>query len=436
MLNSLENCPCGRKHEVNIKAVEIGSGLLEKTAEILKKNGFPTKILVSADKNTLAASNGILDILKSGGFDCTLRMYDGSTTDEMTEVNTITDLCKDVGGILSVGSGMLNDICRLAALRADKEFAIFATAPSMDGFASGSSTFNQNNFKVTYAGRQPSIIIGDTAILAASPVVLKAAGFGDMIAKYISIVDWKVSNLVTGEYYCEKIADITRTALNKVVSMADRVTQNDEETAGAIMEALVLAGLAMKLGDSVRPAAGTEHILTFFWEIMKLQKGEPAGLHGKKVGVATLYATKIYKILASCENMTFREENPDWEKIYNVYGPNLKEYIKNLNSPTITEETSVQILADNWPRIRRIVNEELPSYEELYSIMKKAGAATTFEEIAVSDELAAIGFEYHPYMRHRMTLMRLIPMLDVDFKAIISEDIIKSGNFISAKCGT
>ena len=419
LVDKLKNCPCGREHTVNIRAVEIGAGVRERTGEILKSNGFPTKILVAADKNTLAAAGDIPQILEQSGFAIQLKVYDNMRTAHMDDVNHIVSLLGGVDGVLSVGSGSLNDICRLAAFRADKAFAIFATAPSMDGFASDSASITDNNFKLSYASRQPSVIIGDTKVLAAAPSELKSAGFGDMIAKYIAIADWKLSHLITGEYYCENVAEITRTALKRVVSLADKVTQNDEESAGAIMEALVLTGIAMKLGHSVRPASGAEHIVSHFWEIKKLERGLTSDFHGKKVGVATVMINRIYKqICTAAVPSRFSDEKLDWGKIYEVYGGNFADDIKNLNSPTVTDETTVDIIRENWDEICRIMQDELPSDEELTAIMHLAGAAVTLPEISVSDELGLLGLEYHPYMRRRMTLARLAPMLNVrvDYK--------------------
>lgn len=410
IVKELEGCPCGREHRVNIKAVEIARGLKTETARILADNGFPRHILVVADKNTLKASEGILDILKDGGFRCKIKLYDNLREADITEVRVIERECADCEGILSVGTGSLNDICRVAALTCDKHFAIFATAPSMDGFASGTSPITENNFKLTRPARQPEIIIGDTDILAAAPAELKAAGFGDIIAKYIALVDWRVSHLTTGEYYCENVAKLVRSVLKKVVSMADQVTEESPEAAGAIMEALVLTGLAMKLADCVRPASGTEHIISHYWEIKKLEKGLISDFHGKKVGVATLISTKIYKELRNFGKIEFHEEALDWDDIYRTYGPNFVEDVKKLNSPTVTSETTVEKVSAGWEEICRIIDEELPDYEVMYNMMKRAGAATTYGDISVDDSLGDEGVVYHPYMRHRMTLMRLIPM--------------------------
>ena len=411
IVESLQGCPCGRTHTVEIRAVEIGHGILRQTAELLRRNGFPEKILVVADENTLAASEGILENLKNGGFVVKTQIYPDLRVADMRDVKTVQELSRDVDGILSVGSGSLNDICRYAARLEDKEFAIFATAPSMDGFASGTSPITENNFKTTRQARQPSIILADTGILARAPAILKGSGFGDVIAKYVAIVDWKVSHLTTGEYYCQAIADLTLGAVERMVALADKVTLEDEETAGAIMEALVLTGLAMRLADCVRPASGTEHIISHFWEIKKLEKGLISDFHGRKVGVATLFTSRIYHWLAE-QDVHFVPEKPDWARIYEAYGPNFTPDVKKLNDPTVTEETTAETCNAVWPEIRRIVREELPTYETLFDVMKRAGCALTLEDIAVDPELGAKGLEFHPYMRHRMTLMRLIPMME------------------------
>ena len=31
------------------------------------------------------------------------------------------------------------------------------------------------------------------------------SGLGDMLAKYVSICEWRISNIINGEYYCEDI---------------------------------------------------------------------------------------------------------------------------------------------------------------------------------------------------------------------------------------
>ena len=201
LINSLKGpCSCGMCHETAIKDIVIESGAVNTVGEVLKRNGFPKKLLLVADKDTLKAADGIVESLKD--FDIEYKIYDTLRVATMHEVNEVEELIKDREiGVLSVGTGSINDPCRLAAARQDKLLCIFGTAPSMDGFASYGAPIVDKGFKFSYSAKSPEVIIGDTKILATAPTNLKSAGFGDMIAKYVGLVDWKVSSLLTGELY-------------------------------------------------------------------------------------------------------------------------------------------------------------------------------------------------------------------------------------------
>ncbi|MBR4292842.1 MAG: iron-containing alcohol dehydrogenase, partial [Clostridia bacterium] len=264
IVRSLENCPCGTEHKSTLQNVEIGHGYSSRIGEILDKYNFPKNILLVADNNTLKASSGAEESLIERGFNLEYLIYDDLRVADIKYAKEVADASNKCDAILSVGTGSLNDICRYGAYLAIQNghklsFAIFATAPSMDGFASASAPITENGFKTTRQAIQPDVIIADTAVLAASPAYLKSAGFGDMIAKYIALVDWRISNLLTGERYCQSIADLTREALKRITSLADKVSSNDEETAEFIMESLIFTGVAMALANSVRPASGAEH---------------------------------------------------------------------------------------------------------------------------------------------------------------------------------
>ena len=419
ILKNLEGCPCGRAHTVNIKAVEIGEGMLARTAEILASADFPRKILAVADKNTLAASGNIIEILERGGFEVKLKLYDELRDPTVERVDEIRALASDVDGILSIGTGTLNDICRRAALLTDREFAIFATAPSMDGFASGTAPIIDGGFKYTMPARQPSVIIADTRILAAAPAVLKAAGFGDIIGKFIALVDWRVAHLTVGEYYCENIASLVREALRRICSMADRVSADDSETAGAIMEILVFTGLAMKLAEASRPASGAEHMISHMIGMRKLAEGKHADFHGKKVGVATVTLCELYHKVAEM-TPEFHSDKPDWERVYAAFGESIKENIIRENTPPITDRLDPAEIAAKWSEIARIIREELPTPVTLRAIMTAAGAATTYSEIDTDDSLARDCITYHPYMRDKIVLTRILRMTDIDPTSLVS----------------
>ncbi len=410
IINDLRGCPCGRDHSADIRAVEIGRGKLAKTAEILRDAGFPRKILAVADSNTLSASNGILKILENGGFDVKLKIFDDPepTAENVAEVCAI---CNDIEGIISIGTGTLNDICRRASLLSDKQFAIFATAPSMDGFASGTSPIIEGGFKSTLPARQSSVIIADSDILAASPARLKASGFGDIIGKYTALVDWRVASLTIGEYYCNNIVNLVRDALSRICRMAHRVTSEDAQTAGTIMEILVFAGLSMKLAGSSRPASGAEHMISHMIGMRKLADSEKADLHGRKVGVGALALCDIYRRAAELD-LSFKRKEIDWNAVYAAYGEGLKDNIIRENSPPITDKLDPPRLTAQWNDMARIVREELPQTDELRDILRFFFYDTSFSEIDTDEALSKECIKYHPYMRNKIVLSRILTMSD------------------------
>ncbi len=417
LLTSLENCPCGREHTFDTKVVEIYSGLTKDTGKILLDAGFPTNILLVADENTLgvAEKEGLCASLAESGFTVKKLIYSNMMYARIEQVREVEALLEDVDGVISCGTGSLNDICRVASFEKDKKFCIFATAPSMDGFASDTAPIIENNFKVSWFVRQPMVILADTKILANAPTELKAAGFGDMVAKYIGIVDWRISNLLTGEYYCPAIDELTMTAVKKMVALADKVTGSDEEAAGAIMEALVLSGLAMKLALSSRPASGAEHVVSHYWECYKLARGIWPEFHGKKVGVATLIINKIYRNIAErVEAIEPHKDAPVWEDVYAHFSAEQIPEVEKLNNPLITDKIDPANLKAKWPQIRKIILDILPDNDTLLSLMKTAGCATTAEEIHVDPVLFADGIHYHAFMRYRVLVTRMLPMMGIE----------------------
>ncbi len=403
------DCVCGQYHETAIKDIRIGSGLVKEVGEILKQNGFTKKLLLVADKNTLKASVGIEESLKD--FELEYKIYDDIRVATMEHVEELESLVKDKDiSILSVGSGSVNDPCRLAAARQDKKLCIFATAPSMDGFASYGAPIVCNGFKFSYDAKSPEVIIGDTKILANAPKELKSAGFGDMIAKYVGLVDWKISSILTGEKYCERVASLTREAVDELMGMADKVTVNDEYTAGKIFEALLKTGVGMSFMQNSRPASGSEHIISHLLECIELQDGIIPNYHGEDVGVCTLEMLKYYNALAEREEINTKFEEVDWEDVYEFYGP-LADDVKKLHIPKdIIESVDPVKLSESWKEIVSVI-KNVPSYEECKKAMEKAECKITVKDIEKDETLFKNCVKYSPYMRKRITLLRLKDMI-------------------------
>ena len=87
LIDSYQNCTCGMEHRCDIKDIRVGSGLVHHVGDILRENGFPEKILLVADKNTLKAAEGILDSLI--GFQVEQYIYDELRVATMDDVRLV-----------------------------------------------------------------------------------------------------------------------------------------------------------------------------------------------------------------------------------------------------------------------------------------------------------------------------------------------------------
>ena len=150
-------CSCERgSHKAPLEGYEISSGAIEKIPQILQNYH---KIYMVADKNTYqVAGQQVEKILKNSGKHFRTLVLEGEVILPNAETlgNIIlnandTTAKSDIFGyselpdfILAVGSGTINDSCRLASFRLHLPYAIVATAPSMDGYASAGTPFLHN----------------------------------------------------------------------------------------------------------------------------------------------------------------------------------------------------------------------------------------------------------------------------------------------------
>ena len=269
-----------------------------------------------------------------------------------------------------------------------------------------------DGFKFSYSAKSPEVIIGDTKILANAPTALKSAGFGDMIAKYVGLVDWQISTLLTDEFYCEKIASLTRNAVDELMEMADKVTVNDGHTAGKIFEALLKTGIGMSFAQNSRPASGSEHIISHLLECVELRDGIIPNFHGEDVGVCTLEMLKYYNELAS-HGIKAKKENVDWNDVYAFYG-NMADDVRKLNEPdNIIDGVDEKELEARWNEIKDIIHS-VPDYETCKAAMIKAGCKITVEDIGKPQSLFDNCVKYSPYMRKRLTLLRMKDMIAIE----------------------
>ncbi|NLC44681.1 MAG: sn-glycerol-1-phosphate dehydrogenase, partial [Clostridiales bacterium] len=183
------SCKCGKRHFSDVKEVSVGHGALRQLPELVRKYGGRKPFLI-ADRNTYqAAGEKVESLLKEQGMDFSSYIYpqEHLEPDEFAVGQATMNFDKSCDFIVAIGSGTINDISKIIAMVTDLPFIIVGTAPSMDGFASNTSSMISNGVKVTLQSACPVAIMADLDIVCQAPKRMLQAGLGDMLAKYISI---------------------------------------------------------------------------------------------------------------------------------------------------------------------------------------------------------------------------------------------------------
>lgn len=295
------SCACGKSHKVDIQAIRVGSGVIQELPGILRDLGASHIFLVTDNYTYEAAGRQVEQLLDQAGLAYHKRVFQTETPlvpNEYALGSVLAAMTSQDDMLLAVGSGTLNDVTKYVSARTGVPYVIAATAPSMDGYASTVAPTILDGFKTTLPAVYPAAIVADVDILKDAPMPMLTAGFGDIIGKFTSLADWRLSHQLNGEYYCPEVAGVIEAAVETCAANAQALAQREPQAIQAVTEALILSGLAMGMVGVSRPASGAEHQMAHYWEMDALRRGEVHPLHGNAVGVGTVLAASLYEMAA------------------------------------------------------------------------------------------------------------------------------------------
>lgn len=419
--DKITDCSCKEQHSCAVKTVIIEEAALNRVPDILSEAGCK-KVFFLYDRNTyIAAGLKLTKILDDSRIQSTHYIIDENrpVPDEKTIGSVLLNFDPACDFIAATGSGTINDIGRFISFRLKLPYMIIATAPSMDGFASSVAPLISGGMKTTYPAHAPYAIVGDLDVLKKAPMEMITAGIGDILGKYTSLCDWEIAHMILGEYHCEALTAMVRQALHAVINSIDMIKERSIGGIKSLMEALVLSGITMSYAGNSRPASGSEHHLSHYWEMMSLMKGEEHALHGTQVGVAAVAVLKAYELLAAWDiDFSYARNNAAlycsqcWEKyIRATYGRAADQVItleasvqKNYPSNVIFR---LKVIEPLWKDIKGIICS-LPTADSIKNILSLLPAPSTPAEINVDQDTFAGGFKAAKELRNRYGLLQLL----------------------------
>ncbi|MBC8569379.1 sn-glycerol-1-phosphate dehydrogenase [Zongyangia hominis] len=398
-----ETCDCGKEHSLTVKEILLESGAIYKLKNVLEKVEIDGNGCIVCDRNTdVAAGSAVSQVLNSEE-KIVIDLPEVHADEQSTQF--VFDRMGDADYLVAVGSGTIHDITRYCAHARGIPFISVPTAASVDGFVSTVCAMTFRGAKVTTPGVAPAAVVADTDIFSSAPKRLTASGVGDIIGKYTALTDWRISHLVTGEYLCEKVYGVMEKALGEAVGAVSDIARGKPAACEKLMYGLLLSGVAMQMIGNSRPASGAEHHLSHLWETAVINEPTPA-LHGEKVGVATALVSQVYHEIASGVSLQPVAYEPlsdrEIDRVFKDTAPD----IRRENGVDMLLDVDFHRIAENYEEIKALISK-IPQPGEIRELLGKVGAPRTLSDIELPDAVLEDSLTYSPFIRRRLTLMRL-----------------------------
>jgi glycerol-1-phosphate dehydrogenase [NAD(P)+] len=421
----INGCRCGRTHRVPTREVSLRHGalnLLPASADRWMSTG---PLILVVDGNTWAAAGKkVVRLLESAGRTVLLHFVDHKNQAVHADKQTVAALVARIerettAGIIGVGSGTINDICKAAATATGKTLITVATAASMNGYTSAISALTVDGVKITEPCHPPVAVIADPEVLASAPQFMSAAGFGDLLSKNASTADWILSNALLGEYFCGIPVEVAEEAVTTSIRQAGIIKANKPEGLSVLIDALLRSGIAMVLAGSSSPASGGEHLISHLWDMTAHWTGRTPALHGQQTGVTTLISLALYQKILSLEPEVIRRKDvkPEFPTIAAMESE-LRSAFRDL-AASVMPHARVKFLGQNglaerrqlilsrWDKIRQAVSAAVISPAQSRQHLQAAGAVYTIDGLGITGEELQFAYTYARWIRNRYTVLDL-----------------------------
>jgi glycerol-1-phosphate dehydrogenase [NAD(P)+] len=203
----------------------------------------------------------------------------------------------------------------------------------------------------------------------------------------------------------------------------------------ALVEGLMMSGLAMQVAGSSRPASGAEHYFSHLWELEGLAhgvEGGPPPEHGLKVGfgsiaIAAFYERLLQRDVGSIDVDARRDDWPSWAEVEREVRathttPGLDQAAlaqsreKYIDANQLAQRLT--LLRERWPGLRQRIQKQLLTADQLRKQLRAAGCPTSPAELGLSlPDLKAT------YIRARMIRSRYT-VLDLAYETGILNECV------------
>ena len=418
------DCTCGRVHRILTRQVVIEPGVADRVPEILPSLIPGERILLLADRRTWKVAGERLSEALGASYsvECCM-LADDPTGTIHASMELADELIAASPGVFdmvaSVGSGTINDLGKEIAHRRGIPCFVLATAASMNGYTSAIVALLENGLKTTRAVTPPVVVFADPKVLIEAPRDLTLAGLGDLVSKPYCGCDWKIASYVRSEYYCPLPDRLLSAPFEEALEVFPRLADDDPEAVTLLFRLLLVSGLSMAVVGTSSPASGGEHLLSHFWDMVRLRDGRPLNLHGAQVGVASLVIDDLYRQIAGLDFGRVRfmpNPSPDVAlrgvmEVFGALAPAVwPQWQAKLEARTAED---LARLVENEAAIKEEIERTLATGRKIRHALTASGAPIQAAQLGIgSDELEA-AIRHGRKIRNRYTVLDVAAELEV-----------------------
>jgi glycerol-1-phosphate dehydrogenase [NAD(P)+] len=423
------------------RVLEIGSGVLNKTPDIFRRQFGNRTAVVVADVNTFAvAGRRVLQALEQSGQPCRqpLIFSDPGLYAEHSRVTELEASLKQHDAIpIAVGSGTINDLTKLAAHRSGRSYLCIATAASMDGYTAFGASITHQGSKQTFDCPAPAGVIADLDIICNAPGDMNAWGYTDLLAKITAGADWILADALGLEPVQPQPWSIVQGRLRELLSDPAGVRSRKTEAVHQLTEGLMLGGFAMQAARSSRAASGAEHQFSHLWDMQHHTHNGTAPSHGFKVGIGTLAVTALYECMLAqpLEKLDLDACCAQWPNtaaweimVHELFqdGELVEVAMREARAKDIDAKSlraQLDQLCQVWPSLRKRLIVQLMPLTELKKTLQTVGAPVEPEQIGIPRTRLRDSFRQAYFIRRRFTILDLAMrtgLLDTALRQIFS----------------
>jgi len=329
---------------------------------------------------------------------------------DMATVARVAAATANADALVAVGSGTLNDLCKCAGARAGKPYAVFGTAPSMNGYTAANAAITVHGHKKSLPAQVPAGVFLDLGVLCAAPPRLIRAGLGDSLCRPTAQSDWLLAHVLLGEPYRQAPFALLAGDEEALLAEPEALLAGDRAAMRRLARTLVLSGFGMTLCGSSRPASQGEHLISHYLDMMS-SPHRPACLHGEQVGVATLTMAALQERVLADGPPRAAPTEVRREELVTRFGPEVgaecwAELAPKRLAPDAVDAFNAR-LAESWDTLRARIGAVARPAAALRAVLERAGAPTTPAAIHVDAALYRDAVLHARELRNRYTFLDL-----------------------------